>query len=583
MFIFWFFIIKLLTIIINVKSSPHEYRLLQDLKQDYDTSERPILNDTEAVEVNLRVLLQQIVDVDEKNQILNLVVWTQFTWSDYKLIWDPDEYGGIKTIQLPPDSVWRPDILLFNSADDKFDANFPVNVVVQHTGNVLYAPPAIIKTSCNIDSRWFPWDSQLCYLKYGSWTYTRDQLDLGVDSSGLESPHQMDLSYYVKHGEWDIKSTPARRVATEFANKKYVELYFYIHIKRKSLYYVINWIIPSSIISITNVLGFTLPSECGEKITLQITNLLSVLVFLGMVSDVTPVTSETIPIIALFFSASMLILGASIVSTILIINIFFRNPKTHKMTPWMKKIFLEYLPWLLLMNRPEKVFKRPEKLVFCKNKYEKYDTVIPTKYNSLSTPRLKENVSVTGKLIRVGSMASLERITTLHAESEAWKSVGGPPLRHNQELISKVERKKQNLLVKKMSERTYQSKNGISEDSDDLSSFRNERLYGSTRVSENENKHELYSNSEDFSCKRVCINENKKFDALITELHEFLKTAKQRIADEEDEENQNADWKFMALVVDRLSLYIFCILILAAIIVIPCSLPSEEPNYDFIE
>uniref|UniRef100_A0A0K0DZ20 Neurotransmitter-gated ion-channel ligand-binding domain-containing protein n=1 Tax=Strongyloides stercoralis TaxID=6248 RepID=A0A0K0DZ20_STRER len=579
MLIFWLVILNIL--IIKIKSSPHEYRLLQDLKQDYDTSERPILNHTEAVEVNLKVLLQQIVDVDEKNQILNLVLWTQFTWNDYKLIWDPNEYGGIKTIQLPPNSVWKPDILLFNSADDKFDANFPVNVVVQYNGHVLYAPPAIIKTSCNIDSRWFPWDSQLCYLKYGSWTYGRDQLDLAIDSSGLESPHQMDLSYYIKHGEWDIKSTPARRVATEFNNKKYVELYFYIHIKRKSLYYVINWIIPSSIISITNVLGFTLPSECGEKITLQITNLLSVLVFLGMVSDVTPVTSETIPIIVLFFSASMLILGASIVSTILIINIFFRNPKTHKMTPWMKKIFLEYLPWLLLMNRPDKFFKRPEKIIPCRKNYKKYDTVIPSKYNSLSNPKFKENLSITGRLIRENSTASLERITSLQAENEAWKSIGGPLLYHDQNLINHIERKKRKLLVKKMSERTFTSTNGTCEESDDLSLYRNEKIYVSTKV--NENKHELYNNIEDFCCKKVCINENKKFDNLITELHDFLKTAKQKIADEEEEENENADWKFMALVVDRLSLYIFCILILAAIIVIPCSLPSEESNYDFIE
>lgn len=30
-----------------------------------------------------------------------------------------------------------------------------------------------------------------------------------------------------------------------------------------------NWIIPSIIISLSNLLGFMLPSECGEKITLR--------------------------------------------------------------------------------------------------------------------------------------------------------------------------------------------------------------------------------------------------------------------------------------------------------------------------
>lgn len=62
-----------------------------------------------------------------------------------------------------------------------------------------------------------------------------------------------------------------------------------------------NWIVPSVLFLLTNVLGFTMPAECGEKITLQTTNLLSVTVFLGMVADITPPTSDSVPIIAAFF------------------------------------------------------------------------------------------------------------------------------------------------------------------------------------------------------------------------------------------------------------------------------------------
>lgn len=78
--------------------------------------------------------------------------------------------------------LWKPDILLFNrycfilmqnfyyiffvfSADENFDSRFPVNFVVQYTGHVLQVPPAIIKSSCEIDITWFPFDEQLCYLK----------------------------------------------------------------------------------------------------------------------------------------------------------------------------------------------------------------------------------------------------------------------------------------------------------------------------------------------------------------------------------------------------------------------------------
>jgi nicotinic acetylcholine receptor len=35
-------------------------------------------------------------------------------WSDYQLQWDEADYGGIGVLRLPPDKVWKPDIVLFN-------------------------------------------------------------------------------------------------------------------------------------------------------------------------------------------------------------------------------------------------------------------------------------------------------------------------------------------------------------------------------------------------------------------------------------------------------------------------------------
>lgn len=35
-------------------------------------------------------------------------------WNDYRLMWDPDEYDGIKKIRLPSQHIWLPDIVLYN-------------------------------------------------------------------------------------------------------------------------------------------------------------------------------------------------------------------------------------------------------------------------------------------------------------------------------------------------------------------------------------------------------------------------------------------------------------------------------------
>uniref|UniRef100_A0A1I7UUM1 Neur_chan_LBD domain-containing protein n=1 Tax=Caenorhabditis tropicalis TaxID=1561998 RepID=A0A1I7UUM1_9PELO len=343
-----------------VYSSDDEYRLLRDLREGYDPMERPVSDHSKPVNVQFRLILQQLVDVDEKNQVITLVVWTQYKWSDYKMKWSPEEYGNITALQIPFGTLWKPDILLFNSANEHFDSSFPVNMVVSSDGSVLFAPPGIMQFSCSLSMTWFPYDEQVCYLKFGSWTYGK-KLDLQIDDIDLPEGHKMDLQYYVPNGEFDLLATPAFRKSTEFQGEIYVELYFHMHLKRRTMYYGLNWIIPSILISLSNILGFTMPVECGEKVTLQITNFLSIMVFLGMVSEVAPPTSESIPIIAAFFSLSIVILGLSICASLITVSIFYRHPKTHKMSDLTHYVFLEWLPWFLLMNRPGHTFRKPKR------------------------------------------------------------------------------------------------------------------------------------------------------------------------------------------------------------------------------
>ncbi|GBM99234.1 hypothetical protein AVEN_182339-1 [Araneus ventricosus] len=44
----------------------------------------------------------------------NGMAFTPWVWSDYQLRWDEADYGGINVLRLPPDKVWKPDIVLFN-------------------------------------------------------------------------------------------------------------------------------------------------------------------------------------------------------------------------------------------------------------------------------------------------------------------------------------------------------------------------------------------------------------------------------------------------------------------------------------
>ncbi|KAK4294883.1 hypothetical protein Pmani_032516 [Petrolisthes manimaculis] len=38
----------------------------------------------------------------------------QQEWKDYKLVWEPEEYGGVEILHVPSEHIWLPDIVLYN-------------------------------------------------------------------------------------------------------------------------------------------------------------------------------------------------------------------------------------------------------------------------------------------------------------------------------------------------------------------------------------------------------------------------------------------------------------------------------------
>jgi len=80
--------------------------------------------------------------------------------------------------------------------------------------------------------------------------------------------------------------------------------------------------------------------------------LLALVVFLLLVSKILPPTSDTIPLIANYLLFTFVNNVVVIVFTVVIINWFFRTPRTHRMPGWIRVLFLNYLPRVILMKRP---------------------------------------------------------------------------------------------------------------------------------------------------------------------------------------------------------------------------------------
>ncbi|XP_053717814.1 cholinergic receptor, nicotinic, alpha 11 isoform X2 [Synchiropus splendidus] len=307
---------------------PHQRNLLKNLLKDYNRMERPVGNDSHPITVIFTLSLIQIMDVDEKNQVLTSNMWLRMSWYDHYLQWNQTEHPGVKNLRFTTDQIWTPDILLYNSADDDFDSTFKTNVLVNSSGYAEYQPPGIFMSTCNVDVRWFPFDIQRCKLKFGSWTYDGWLLDLQVNDA--------DISGYMANGEWDLIGVPGTRneLFYDCCKEPYPDATYIVTIRRRTLYYALNLLIPCVLLSSMTLLIFVLPADSGEKISLGITVLLSLTVFMLLVAEIMPATSDSVPLI------------------VVVLQYHHHDPNGGHMPKWVRLVLLQWVAWFLRMKRP---------------------------------------------------------------------------------------------------------------------------------------------------------------------------------------------------------------------------------------
>lgn len=326
--------------------SEDEYRLVRDLMARYNKQVRPSLKSSEALNVSFGAALAQIIDVDEKNQIITTNLWINQGWIDPKLRWEPQKYGNVSVIRIPYDSIWLPDIVLYNSAHITSES-VSTNVIVTAQGNVTWLSMVIFKSSCDIDVKYFPFDTQNCALEFSSWTFDAYSLNLLIMGD-----KQGDLSNYMNSTEWHLVEYLQERQTVFFSccEEPYIFIKNYIRMRRRPLFYVFNMVFPCLLITLVALLGFYMPSDSGEKISMGITTLLSMTVFLMIVADKMPPTSDDLPLIGLYYGITIAIVSFATAMTVLTLNIHHKGSRGHEMPAIVKKIFFGIVAKVLFIH-----------------------------------------------------------------------------------------------------------------------------------------------------------------------------------------------------------------------------------------
>ncbi|XP_053473827.1 acetylcholine receptor subunit epsilon isoform X3 [Ictalurus furcatus] len=339
-------------------SGNEESLLMADIFKNYNKNIRPAKHPEDKVDVQVKLTLTNLISLNEKEETLTTNVWIEIQWHDYRLAWNTSEYYGIDIIRVPSTTVWRPDIVLENNIDGKFDVAYYANVLIYSDGSMYWLPPAIYRSTCSIEITYFPFDWQNCTLVFRSQTYSANEINmiLAVDGETNKPIEWVDIDpeAFTENGEWAIKHRPARKLTNPRYSPddlEYQEVYFNLIIQRKPLFYIINIILPCSLISSLVVLAYFMPAKAGgQKITVSISVLLAQTVFLFLIAQKIPETSLSVPLIGKYLIFVMSVTTLIVTNCIIVLNYSCRTPSTHSMPRKIKHIFLEVIPRFLGMT-----------------------------------------------------------------------------------------------------------------------------------------------------------------------------------------------------------------------------------------
>ena len=159
-------------------------------------------------------------------------------------------------------------------------------------------------THCPMNLKYFPFDKHTCAIEF----MHTSRYGLNINNSHFEREgiiFQTDdlpsTHLLLKSGEWDLMSfkldTTPRVENFTGTIITYPMFTVILELHRKPSFYVVVLMLPSILISWISVIGFLLPSESGEKVSLQLTALLSYTLVLLLIVDIIPPAGGNLPLI----------------------------------------------------------------------------------------------------------------------------------------------------------------------------------------------------------------------------------------------------------------------------------------------
>ncbi|XP_052807050.1 neuronal acetylcholine receptor subunit alpha-6-like [Mya arenaria] len=297
--------------LIEAQTANETKALIAKLLDGYNKDVRPVDNQTNPVNVECSFTLFSIIDFNDQEESIKLSGELFLTWNDVFLKWNPDDNGGIETIFLPQDKIWRPGAALEN-AFKEYTALGSTDLKVElHYVGLLF---------------WY--SNQECKLQFTVWSYYEEFVNF------TKFGDEIYTCDYKENSMWTLIGTSVEQEPSY--NPKVI---FRIKMKRKPSHFVINIIIPLLLLSLLAVLTFVLPVTSGERASYAVTIFLSTAVFLTIVSSELPSSSDNVPILLIYLTTMGFDTTAIVVVSLFQLRLLTRDESDQPVNGCFKIIY----------------------------------------------------------------------------------------------------------------------------------------------------------------------------------------------------------------------------------------------------
>ena len=258
---------------------------------------KPRINQRDSVNIDIYMLIGAIQDFDEISGTLTFTSSFIFFWNDEIRRWNPEDYGGIYITKLPILKTWMPMLFLRNGVHGYsfYTYNNDMEIATSKTtyysnGNAIFVTIGFYGVTCESDVTYYPFDEHKCTIMILSPGFQGELT--------LSSEYGIYLASAMPNGEWTIK--PNSAVATKTimtfqildGTTEQDQVEFTIVISREYLFPFLNIMLPVVLLSLAHLLVFLLPVDSSERTSFSYTLLLTLVVFMTMISERLPPTNN---------------------------------------------------------------------------------------------------------------------------------------------------------------------------------------------------------------------------------------------------------------------------------------------------